>query len=159
MESKIKKFPQYPTNLYERKFTAKTNDAHHEENEGRAKMPLRTSAMGVTPTHRKSHQEATRWRKAIQGEPQEHHHSSNKSIMTKTELNTLAEEIAKRLFARMQEQKDTYLDIDGAAEFLHISKRTLYNKRHVIPSVKVGGKRLYSTITLTRYVQNGGLIK
>ena len=79
--------------------------------------------------------------------------------MTKTELNTLAEEIAKRLFVRMQEQKDTYLDVDGAAEFLHISKRTLYNKRHVIPSVKVGGKRMYSTITLTRYVKNGGLIK
>lgn len=79
--------------------------------------------------------------------------------MTKTELNTLAEEIAKRLFVRMQEQKDTYLNVDGAAEFLHISKRTLYNKRHVIPSVKVGGKRMYSTITLTRYVQNGGLIK
>ena len=79
--------------------------------------------------------------------------------MTKTELSTLAEEIAKRLFARMQEQQDTYLDIDGAAEFLHVSKRTLYNKRHVIPSVKVGGKRLYSTITLTRYVKDGGLIK
>lgn len=79
--------------------------------------------------------------------------------MTKTELNTLAEEIAKRLFARMQEQHDTYLDTDGAAEFLHISKRTLYNKRRVIPSVKVGGKRMYSTITLTRYVKNGGQIK
>lgn len=79
--------------------------------------------------------------------------------MTKTELNTLAEEIAKRLFARMQEQQDTYLDTDGAAEFLHISKRTLYNKRRVIPSVKVGGKRMYSTINLTRYVKNGGLIK
>lgn len=79
--------------------------------------------------------------------------------MTKTELNTLAEEIAKRLFARMQEQTDTFLDVDGAAEFLHISKRTLYNKRHVIPSVKVGGKRMYSTINLTRYVKNGGLIK
>ena len=62
MESKIKKFPQYGTNLYERKFTAKTNDAHHEENEGRAEMPLRTSAMGVAPTHRESHKEATRWR-------------------------------------------------------------------------------------------------
>jgi hypothetical protein len=59
----------------------------------------------------------------------------------------------------MQEQQDTYLDVDGAAEFLHISKRTLYNKRHVIPSVKVGGKRMYSTINLTRYVKNGGLIK
>ena len=79
--------------------------------------------------------------------------------MTKTELNTLAEEIAKRLFARMQEQQDTYLDTDGAAEFLHISKQTLHNKRNVIPSVKVGGKKLYSKLALTRYVKNGGLIK
>ena len=79
--------------------------------------------------------------------------------MTKTELNTLAEEIAKRLFARMQEQEDTFLDSDGAAEFLHISKRTLYNKRKEIPRVKVGGKVLYSELALTRYVKNGGLTK
>jgi cation transport ATPase len=86
VESKIKKFPQYETNLYERKFTTKTNDAHNEENEGRAEMSLRTSAMGVTSTHRESHQEATRWSKTIPREPQEHHHSSNKSIMIRLNL-------------------------------------------------------------------------
>lgn len=79
--------------------------------------------------------------------------------MTKTELNTLAEEIAKRLFARMQEQEDEYLDSDGAAEFLHISKQTLYNKKNEIPRVKMGGKVLYSKLSLTRYAKNGGLIK
>lgn len=86
VESKIKKFPQYETNIYERKFTAKTNDAHHEAYEGRAEMPLRTSAMGVASTHRESHQEATRGRKAIQSEPQKHHNRSNKSIMNQLNL-------------------------------------------------------------------------
>lgn len=84
MESKIKKFPQYETNIYERKFSDKTNDAHHEEDEGRAEMPLRTSAMGVASTHRKSHQEATRRRKAIQSEPQELHHSSDPNTLSLT---------------------------------------------------------------------------
>jgi hypothetical protein len=79
--------------------------------------------------------------------------------MTKTELNTLAEEIAKRLFARMQEQEDTYLDIAGAAEFLHVSERTLRNNKDRYPRVKVGGKVLYSKLALTRFVKNGGLIK
>lgn len=86
MESKIKKFPQNETNLYERKFTAKTNDAHHEENEGRAEMPLRTSAMGVASTHRESHQEATRGRKTIPRKPQEHHNSSDQNIMKQLNL-------------------------------------------------------------------------
>lgn len=86
MESKIKKFPQYLTNLYERKFSAKTNDAHHEAYEGRAEMPLRTSAVGVASTHRESHQEATRGRKAIQSEPQEHHNRSDPNIMNQINL-------------------------------------------------------------------------
>jgi cation transport ATPase len=86
VESKIKKFPQYETNLYERKFTTKTNDAHHEAYEGRAEMPLRTSAVGITSTHRKSHQEATRGSKAIQSEPQEHHNSSDQNIMKQLNL-------------------------------------------------------------------------
>lgn len=80
--------------------------------------------------------------------------------MTKTELNRLADKVAKRLFVLMQqEQEDTFLDADGAAAFLHISKRTLYNKRHKIPRVKVGGKVLYSELALTRYVKSGGLIE
>jgi hypothetical protein len=86
VESKIKKFPQYLTNLYERKFTAKTNDAHHEAYEGRAEMPLRTSAVGITSTHRKSHQEATRGRKTIPRKPQEHHNSSDQNIMKQLNL-------------------------------------------------------------------------
>ena len=86
MESKNTKIPQHPTNIYERKFTAKTNDAHHEAYEGRAKMPLRTSAMGVASTHRKSHQEATRGRKTIPRKPQEHHNRSDQNIMNQLNL-------------------------------------------------------------------------
>lgn len=79
--------------------------------------------------------------------------------MTRTELNALAKEVAKQLFILMQEQEDEYLDSDGAAEFLHISKQTLYNKKDEIPRVKMGGKVLYSKLSLTRYAKNGGLIK
>lgn len=74
--------------------------------------------------------------------------------MTKNELNTLAEEIAKRLFARMQEQQDTYLDTDEASAFLKMSKQTLYNKRHEIPRVKIDGRVRYSKQALVRYIQN-----
>ena len=86
MESKNTKIPQHPTNIYERKFTAKTDDAHDEENEGRAEMPLWASAVGVTPTHRKSHQEATRGRKTIPRKPQEHHNRSDQNIMNQINL-------------------------------------------------------------------------
>lgn len=79
--------------------------------------------------------------------------------MTKSEMKTFAKEIAKELFSLMQEKEDTYLDSDGAAEFLHISKQTLYNKRKEVPRVKLGGKVLYSKLSLTRYAKNSGLIK
>lgn len=49
-------------------------------------MPLRTSAVGIASTHRKSHQEATRGRKTIPSKPQEHHYSSDQNIMTQLNL-------------------------------------------------------------------------
>lgn len=76
--------------------------------------------------------------------------------MTKTELNYLAERIAERLYVRMQEKQDTYMDSKQAAEFLRIAQQTLYNKIEEIPHVKIDGKLMFSTNALSRYIQNGG---
>ena len=62
--------------------------------------------------------------------------------MTRAEITLLADEIVKAM-RRYGLTDDEFLNADQAAQFLGISKRTLYNRRAELPCPKTGKKLIF----------------
>ncbi len=80
--------------------------------------------------------------------------------MNRTDAKMIAEELYKLVRKELRtvaenlviEDTDEFLTVDEAADFMRLSKSTLYKKRKVIPCVKVNGALRYSKNALIKYM-------
>ena len=78
--------------------------------------------------------------------------------MNRTDAKMIAEELYKlvrkelRTVAENLVIEDEFLTVDEAADFMRLSKSTLYKKRKVIPCVKINGSLRYSKNALIKYM-------
>lgn len=77
------------------------------------------------------------------------------------ELNTKIDNITMLLeSANPAEKKKDLLNIQEAAEFLNLSKSTLYNKvnKRELPVMKQGNRLYFSRMELTGYIKSGKVL-
>ena len=75
--------------------------------------------------------------------------------MNRTDAKMIAEELYKLVRKELRtvaEDTDEFLTVDEAADFMRLSKSTLYKKRKVIPCVKINGSLRYSKNALIKYM-------
>ena len=80
--------------------------------------------------------------------------------MNRTDAKMIAEELYKLVRKELRtvaenlviEDTDEFLTVDEAADFMRLSKSTLYKKRKVIPCVKIKGSLRYSKNALIKYM-------
>ena len=80
--------------------------------------------------------------------------------MNRTDAKMIAEELYKLVRKELRtvaenlviEDTDEFLTVDEAADFMRLSKSTLYKKRKVIPCVKIHGSLRYSKNALIKYM-------
>jgi excisionase family DNA binding protein len=71
------------------------------------------------------------------------------------ELDALALRVAELLDER---HDDGFLDVDGAAAFLDLSRKAVYRlvERHQLPHHRAGGRLLFDRAELRAWVERGG---
>lgn len=74
-------------------------------------------------------------------------------MITRREARMIAQEILIITPNTDVDPNEVYLTIDQAAEFLHLSKRTLYNLGEKIPRSKVGKRLYYKKSALQRFIE------
>lgn len=74
-------------------------------------------------------------------------------MITRREARMIAQEILIIKPNTDVDPNEVYLTIDQAAEFLHLSKRTLYNLGEKIPRSKVGKRLYYKKSALQRFIE------
>lgn len=75
--------------------------------------------------------------------------------MTPYERKKLIEDISDSVVEKLLSMgiKDETMGVAGAADFLNISPKTLYNKIGEIPHSKVGNKLIFSRKSLSEYIR------
>ena len=74
-------------------------------------------------------------------------------MLTRREARMIAQEILVVTQDTDVDPNEVYLTIDKAAEFLHLSKRTLYNLGEKIPRCKIGKRLYYKKSALQRFIE------
>lgn len=74
-------------------------------------------------------------------------------MLTRRDAKMIAQEMKLITPNTDIDPNEVYLTINQAAEFLHLSKRTLYNLGEKIPRSKVGKRLYYKKSALQRFIE------